>query len=43
MKLSTASERDRWLAFVAAQPLPLGVDCKPWKKSRSAARAGKYA
>ena len=35
MKLATATERDRWLAFVAAQPLPLDVDCKKWVKSRS--------
>lgn len=35
MKLSTESERTRWLAFVQAQPLPLTVDCKPYRKSRS--------
>ena len=35
MKLATATERDRWLAFVASQPLPLDVDCKKWVKSRS--------
>ena len=35
MKLATAAERDRWLAFVAAQPLPLEVSSKPWKKTRS--------
>ena len=35
MKLATEAERTRWLAFVAAQPLPLEVDCKAWKKSRS--------
>lgn len=35
VKLASAAERDRWLAFVAAQPLPLEVECKPYRKSRS--------
>lgn len=35
MKLSTTPERDRWLAFVATQPLPIEASCKPWKASRS--------
>jgi hypothetical protein len=35
MKLSTDAERTRWLAFVAAQPLPLSVECRRWRKSRS--------
>lgn len=35
MKLATESERTRWLAFVQAQPLPLDVEAKPWRKSRS--------
>jgi len=35
MKLATESERTRWLAFVAAQPLPLDVEAKLWRKSRS--------
>ena len=35
MKLATETERARWLAFVAAQPLPLDVECKPYRKSRS--------
>lgn len=35
MKLATATERDRWLAFVAQQKMPLEVSCKPWKRSRS--------
>lgn len=35
MKLSTDSERTRWVAFVQAQALPLEVECKPWRKSRS--------
>lgn len=34
-KLATAAERDRWIAFVQAQPLPLEVECKPWKRTRS--------
>ena len=35
MKLATETERSRWIAFVQAQPLPLSVECKPWRKSRS--------
>ena len=35
MKLSTPAERDRWLAFVVAQPLPLDVSAKPYKSKRS--------
>ena len=35
MKLATEAERTRWLAFVAAQPLPLDVDCKKWRKKRT--------
>lgn len=35
MKLSTESDRARWLAFVQAQPLPLDVACSPWKATRS--------
>jgi len=33
--LRTAIERDRWLAFVAQQSLPLEGEVKPWKKRRS--------
>lgn len=35
MKLANESERTRWIAFVQAQPLPLDVDAKPWRGSRS--------
>lgn len=35
MKLSTAQERMRWIDFVEAQPLPLDVECKPYRKTRS--------
>ena len=35
MKISTEPERARWLEFVQAQPLPLEVECKRWRKSRS--------
>jgi len=35
MKLATESERAQWIAFVQAQPLPLDVECKAWKKSRT--------
>lgn len=35
MKLTTAAERTRWVAFVLEQPLPLAVECKPWKAKRS--------
>lgn len=34
-KLATESERDRWIAFVQSQPLPLEVECKRWKKKRT--------
>jgi hypothetical protein len=35
MKLATETDRTRWLAFVQTQPLPLDVECKRWRKSRS--------
>ena len=35
MKLSTESDRTRWLAFVSAQALPLDVSCQPWRATRS--------
>lgn len=35
MKLSTESDRARWLAFVQAQTLPIDVSCGPWKATRS--------
>jgi hypothetical protein len=35
MKLATDSDRTRWIAFVQTQPLPLDVECKKWRKSRS--------
>lgn len=35
MKLSTEHDRTRWLAFVHAQSLPIDVECKPWRKSRT--------
>jgi hypothetical protein len=35
MKLTTETDRTRWIAFVQAQPLPLDVECKRWRKSRS--------
>ena len=35
MKLATSADRDRWLAFVAAQPLPIEVECRPWKRTRT--------
>ncbi len=35
MKLGTAKDRDRWLAFVQGQPLPLEVSCEPWHATRS--------
>lgn len=34
-KLSTKADVGRWVAFVEAQQLPLDVECKPWRKSRS--------
>ncbi len=38
MKLATATERDRWVAFVQAQPLPLDASCKRWRKPRTDAQ-----
>jgi hypothetical protein len=35
MKIATETERDRWLAYVRQQPLPLDVSCAPWKATRS--------
>lgn len=34
MKLSTDKDRERWHAFIDAQPLPLDVTCEPWKDPR---------
>ena len=34
-KLATAAERDRWVQFLMQQALPLSVECKPWKRTRS--------
>lgn len=35
MKIATESDRSRWIAFVQSQPLPVEVDCKRWRKSRT--------
>lgn len=35
MKLSTETERRRYIAFMEAQPLPLDVSCEPWKAPRT--------
>lgn len=35
MKLANEAERERYLAFMLTQPLPLEVSCSPWKKTRS--------
>lgn len=35
MKLATESERDRYVAFLEVQPLPLDVQCEPWKQPRT--------
>lgn len=34
-KLATASERDRWVKFLLAQPLPIEVDYQPYKRTRT--------
>lgn len=34
-RLATPTEVDRYCAFLRTQPLPLSVEHKPWKKSRS--------
>lgn len=37
-KLSTEKDRERWIAFLLDQPLPLEVRCDKWKDSRSSAQ-----
>lgn len=39
--IRSAAERDRWLAFVQAQPLPLELSCAPLKPKRSS-EANRY-
>ncbi len=34
-RLVSPAERERWFDFVRAQKLPLSVECKPYRKSRS--------
>lgn len=34
-KIATQQQLERWLAFVLEQPLPLDVECKPWKRTRT--------
>lgn len=33
-KLSTEKDRERWIAYLQAQALPLEVKCDPWKDPR---------
>lgn len=33
-KLSTEKDRERWIAFIEAQELPLDVSAQPWKEPR---------
>lgn len=35
VKLATDAQRVRWLEFVMSQPLPLRVECDPWKDTRT--------
>lgn len=35
VKLATDAQRARWLEFVMSQPLPLKVECEPWRDERS--------
>lgn len=35
MKIATAADLARWLAFVAKQKLPLDVRCDPWAEPRT--------
>lgn len=35
MKISTESDRARYIAFLQAQALPLDVQCEPWKAPRT--------
>jgi hypothetical protein len=41
VKLSNPADRDRWLTFVESQPLPLAVECKPYKPTRTS-EANRY-
>jgi hypothetical protein len=34
-KIATQQQLERWMAFVLEQPLPLEVECKPWKRTRT--------
>jgi hypothetical protein len=34
VKLSTNNDRNRYMIFMAEQPLPLEVTCEPWKEPR---------
>lgn len=33
-KLSTEKDRERWIAFIGTQELPLDVSAQPWKEPR---------
>lgn len=33
--LHNSLQRERWIAFLCAQPLPLEVRCEPWRRERS--------
>jgi hypothetical protein len=35
VKLTNAQQRDRWIAYVQAMPLPVEASCAPWKPTRS--------
>lgn len=34
-KLATERDRERWIDYLQAQPLPIEVTCSPWKNSRT--------
>lgn len=35
MKIANPAELSRWVTFLQTQALPIEVDCKKWRKSRS--------
>ena len=34
-KIATQQQLERFIAFLLEQKLPLSVECKPWKRTRT--------
>jgi hypothetical protein len=34
-RIATERDRERWVTFMHSQPLPLELECKPWRNKRS--------